>query len=125
MANFVMSNTPPLQWVGGPANDCSICKFPNSSGEQIYLTCLGTYVEEPQPLMNGQWTDRPFMLCAEHIAEVKAVLDESFPDPAVPSLQAKLFKAEAARAKAEKRAELAEGALHAMQDWVSETPKVL
>lgn len=118
MANFEVSNTAPPQWIGGPATHCSICKFENNY--PWYVTALGVMVEEPQPVMNGMWTDRQFVLCSDHATELKEVLDEVLPDPRLPKLQGQALKAEAARARAEKRADAAEKALHAMQDWMAE-----
>lgn len=119
MANFVLSNTPPLQWAGGPANHCSVCRFPSET-HKWYVTVEGTHIEEPQPLMNGQWTERPFVLCEQHATEFKSTLDDILPDPRLPKAQAQVLSAEAARARAEKRAEAAEKALHSMQDWLAE-----
>lgn len=120
MANFVLSTTPPAMYPGGPLNTCSVCKFPNEKYEW-YLTVEGVYVEEPHPSFNGAWTEKWLVFCNDHALELKSALDDIAPDERIPSLQAKLFQAEAARARAEKRAEAAEAVVHSMQDWITST----
>lgn len=118
MANFSFSNTPRPLWLGGPAATCSICKFVNHAYEWFLI--FDTVDTDMELAMPGQATaSSPVHLCPDHAAELKSKLEEVLPDTKLPALQGKLLKAEAARAKAEKRAELAEAALHAMQDWIT------
>lgn len=119
MANFSFSNTPRALWLGGPAATCSICKFVNHAYDWYLI--FETVESSIDLAMPGQApVDAKIHLCPDHAAELKSKLEEVLPDTKLPALQGKLLKAEAARAKAEKRAELAEAALHAMQDWISD-----
>jgi hypothetical protein len=118
MANFRLTNTPPPMWSGGPDNTCVICKFVNPYA--WYLVMDDVLSEEPHPSAFGGWVEKPVVLCCDHAAELMATLQEAMPDDRIPALQAQLFQAEAARARAEARTEAAEKALHAMQDWLGE-----
>jgi hypothetical protein len=118
MANFRLTNTPPPMWSGGPDNICTACKFVNEY--PWYVVMDGILCEEPHPSAFGGWVEKPVVLCSDHAAELKNLLDEVMPDDRIPSMQAQLFKAEGARARAEARADKAEAALHAMQDWMTE-----
>ncbi len=121
MMNFELVKEPRPVWTGGPPAVCSVCKFRHQYpwyvvfnsvfGELNFETSSGEHVFEEN-----------IHLCSDHALELKAMLDSSFPDERITTLQAKLFQAEAARAAAERKMEKAEAALHAMQDWVSETP---
>lgn len=116
-ANFVMSSQPRPQWHGGPPAFCHVCNFPNEANKKGYLVCEGVKV-----LMHDQIEVDLHLCLDEHAAALQAVLNEINPDPTTAKLKGKLLSAEAARARAEKRAEKAEAALHAMQDWISEKP---
>lgn len=120
MANFVLSNTPRAQWHGGPPAYCHVCNFPNAANKQGYLIVEGLKV-----LMHDQIEVDLHLCIDQHATEIQKVLNDVFPDPANDKLKGKLLSAEAARARAEKRADKAEAALYAMQDWVSEKPATL
>lgn len=117
MANFRLTNTIPPIYPGGPNNRCALCQFENPY--PWYVVLEGVYAETPFPSFNGGTVEHTVVLCSDHATELKGVLDEVMPDDRMPKLQGKLLQAEAARARAEKRAHKAEAALHAMQDWMS------
>ena len=123
MANFVLSNKPRPIWHGGPEGVCSICKFKNDA-YPFYVVFEGLFEESPYDAA-GNTVEKVVQLCCDHAAELKGVLDDIIPDPRLAGLQGRVLSAEAARARAEKRAEKAEAALYALQDWVSEKPAVL
>lgn len=123
MANFVLTNTVPPMYPGGPNNRCAVCQFDHTY--PWYLVFEGVKAEQPIPTFNGQWTEIDVVLCSQHATELKAKLDEALPDDRLAKAQGRILQAEAARARAEKRADAAEKALHAMQDWQSEIPQVL
>lgn len=118
MANFRLTNTPPALYIGGPPNRCAVCKF--ESDYPWYVVLEGVFAEESFPTFNGQTMEHTVILCSDHATELKATLEEAIPDTRIPQLKGKLLQAEAARARAEKRADAAEKALHAMQDWMAE-----
>lgn len=119
MANFELSNRPRPVWSGGPEAVCSICKFRNE-GYPWYLVFNSVYSELNYDLPTGQHVaEGNIHLCSDHAIELKGVLDVVVPDKEAPQLKAALLKAEANRAKAERRAEAAEKALRAMQDWIA------
>lgn len=125
MPNFRVSNTPPPVWNGGPDSVCAACKFRDERNEW-YVVLEGVWAEQGYDLPTGHVdATHPVILCQNHAAELKGILDELMPDDRLPKLQGEVLSAHAARARAEKRAEKAEAALHAMQDWVSETPQTL
>jgi hypothetical protein len=114
MADFaVIINKCPDQWLGGPPNFCHECNF-QSETHKWYLHFPGLKV-----LRYGQ-VEVDLILCEEHATKTKVVLDEVLPDKRVHTLQGRLLTAEASRAAAVKRADKAEVALHALQDWNSE-----
>lgn len=123
MANFRLTNTPPEAWLGGPAEVCASCKFRNEA-YPWYVVLESVYAEQGYDVEGGSHVDatHPIILCSDHATELKGVLDEILPDTRLNTLKGKLLSAEAARARAEKRADKAEAALHAMQDWIAETP---
>lgn len=123
MANFRLTNQVPTIYAGGPPNRCAICQFEQESPR--YLILDGVFAEAPFPSFNGGQVEHTVIFCDQHITELKTLLDEILPDPKMPALQGKLLKAEAARAKAEHRAEVAEKALYSMQEWISEQPATL
>lgn len=118
MANFSLSNTPRPIWLGGPNAACSVCKFRNES-EPWYLILENVECDQATGFVYGGERQGPVHLCATHATELKAVLDEVLPDERLASAQAALFKAEAARARAEKSEAKAVTALAAMQDWIA------
>lgn len=119
MPNFVLENSPRAIWLGGPAATCSVCKFVNHAYDWYLI--FETVETDMELAMPGQATAASKVhLCPDHAAELKSVLDEVLPDTRLAKAQGAVLKAEAARAKAEKRAELAEAALHAMQDWLTD-----
>lgn len=124
MANFTLSNSPRPLYVGGPNARCAICKFENP-GYPWYLIFEGVFAETPHPSFNGQPVEELVQLCSDHSIELKTVLDDIIPDTRLAQAQAAVLKANALRAKAEKRADAAEKALHAMQDWQSEMPATI
>lgn len=115
MANFVLSTKPRAQWHGGPPAFCHVCNFPNEANKKGYLVVEGVKV-----LMHDNIEVDLHLCIDEHATALQAVMNEINPDPALDKVKGKLLSAEAARARAEKRAAKAEAALFAMQDWVSE-----
>lgn len=123
MAAFRLTNTAPPVWAGGPPAVCAACQFRNEQYEW-FVVMDNVYAELSYDVSGGKVdASHPIILCPNHCAELKAVLDEVMPDAELQNTKAKLFRAEAARAVAEKRATAAEKALHAMQDWISEVPE--
>lgn len=120
MANFVLSTKPRAQWHGGPPAFCHVCNFPDASNKKGYLILEGVKV-----LMHDNIEVDLHLCIDQHATELQSVLNELNPDPDLTHLKGKCLSAEAARARAEKRAEKAEAALFAMQDWVSEKPAVV
>lgn len=112
MADFVLSSTPAAQWHGGPPAFCHVCNFTNPANKKGYLIVQGLKV-----LMHDQVEVDLHLCIDEHAAQLQDVLNQVNPDPATAKMKGKLLSAEAARARAEKRAEKAEAALKAMQDW--------
>ena len=111
MANFVLSNTPKDQWLGGPPALCHVCNFHNANSGGFLI------VEGVKVLMHDQIEVDLHLCLAQHAAELKAILDDILPDERLPKVQGALLKAEAARARAEKRADAAEVALKSMQEY--------
>ena len=124
MANFRLTNTRPDAWTGGPPQVCAACQF-HSDTYKWYVVMEGVFAESGYDIPGGSHVDAslPVLLCSDHATELKGVLDEVLPDDRMSALKGKLLQAEAARARAEKRAEKAEAALHAMQDWIAEDSK--
>ena len=120
MPNFTLSNKPLPVYSGGPDAVCSICRFTNH-GYPWYLIFDSVFSELNYEVSTGeQRFEGNIHLCSDHATELQGVLNEAFPDTKLPAHQAQVLKAEAARARAEARADKAEAALHAMQDWMAD-----
>ena len=117
MANFRLTNTPPPIWNGGPPTVCAICKFTNPYPWYVELQDVFAEQGYDMPPYGRVEATHPIILCSDHALELKATLDEIAPDDRLAKAQGAILQAEAARARAEKRAEKAETALYAMQDW--------
>lgn len=109
MADFYLSSKAEPQWYGGPPAYCHVCNFVDPTNPGFLIS------PAVQVVMHDNIEVNLHLCLSQHAAALKVVLDEQFPDERLPAAQAKLFQAEAARARAEKRANLAEAALTALQ----------
>lgn len=121
MENFEVRTSALPVYTGGPPANCGVCKFPNPYPWYVVFNTLHSELNYDTST-GEQRFEGNIHLCADHALELRAVIEEKFPDPALATMKAKMMSSEAARARAEKRADVAEKALEGMQDWITERP---
>ncbi len=121
----VTTTAPPISagWAGSPPVVCASCKFTNHQAK-YFLEFQDVFAELGYDVSGTQTAStHPIVLCSLCVeADLVPIIHEIAPDDRMPKLQGQLLAAEAARARAEKRADKAEAALFAMQDWVADKP---
>lgn len=116
---FIIQENFSPAWPGGPGADCLHCGVDGK--DKGYVVRSHAPIEFKYKRGDTEYVgEKTLQLCGRCIDNLMVQLG-GLPAPAAIKLKSQVMKAEADRAKAERRAEAAEKAIHSMQDWIANT----